>query len=105
MAVIGAESLTSDQPGDVATVLASEERARQGRKERACRSACVRLRTQTGDALQPSEAWMMPPGWSLPLEKAHAGRPVCAARPQRDRQLGLLLRLGLDDDKAVPGED
>jgi hypothetical protein len=29
------------------------------------------------------------------------GRPVCAARPQRSGKLGLLLRLGLDDDKAV----
>jgi len=42
--VTGEESLTaSDQPGDVATLLASEERARQGRKERACRWACARL--------------------------------------------------------------
>ena len=38
-------------------------------------------------------------------KRRHARRAVAAARPQRQRKVGLLLRLGLDDDEPVGGED
>src|SRR6266508_2850807 len=101
MAVRGAESLMSDQPGGVAGFLASEKRARLGRRERACLKACARLRTTPGAALQPLGTRMTSPGWSLTCEDRDAHRAVAAARPLGEGQLGLRAGVRLDHDETI----